>query len=67
MSTFTTISNLVDGSTLNIQGTKVNGESYNRTVEFSKADNTREDILVVTEGGNYKSFQVAGIQNISVL
>lgn len=61
-----TINNLTDGATLNIQGTKKDGTAYNRTVEFNKADQRVSDILTVTEGGAFKSFQVAGISSISV-
>ena len=66
MSLFNTIANLQDGSTINIQGTKVDGTSYNRTVEFNKADQRAEDVLTVTEGGAYKSFRVSGIESLSV-
>ena len=61
-----TINNLTDGTTINVQGTKKDGTPYNRTVKFSKEDQRVSDILTVTEGGAYKSFQVAGISSISV-
>ena len=67
MNILNTINNLTDGSTINIQGTKKDGTAYNRTVEFSSADQRVSDILTVTEGGDYKSFQVAQISSISVL
>jgi protein involved in temperature-dependent protein secretion len=61
-----TIANLQDGSTINIQGTKLDGTAYNRTVEFSTTDQRVEDVLTVTENGDYKSFKVSGIESISV-
>ena len=61
-----TINNLTDGATINVQGTKVDGTPYNRTVEFSKEDQRVSDILTVTEAGDYKSFRVSGISSISV-
>ena len=61
-----TINNLTDGATINVQGTKVDGTPYNRTVEFNKEDQRVEDILTVTEGGDFKSFRVSGISSISV-
>ena len=66
MSILNTINNLTDGATINIAGTKVDGTAYNRTVEFNKADQSVEDVLVVTEGGAYKSFRTSGISSISV-
>ena len=61
-----TINNLTDGATINVQGTKVDGTPYNRTVEFNSADQRVSDILTVTEGDSYKSFRVSGISSISV-
>ena len=66
MSILNTINNLTDGATINIAGTKVDGTAYNRTVTYNSADNTKEDILVVTEGDAFKSFRVSGISSISV-
>ena len=66
MSILNTINNLTDGSTINIQGTKVDGTAYNRTVTFNSSDQNVEDVLVVQQDGDYRSFKTSLIESISV-
>ena len=66
MSILNTINAITETANVAITGTKVDGTAYNRTVTFNSGDQKAEDVLVVQQDGDYRSFKTSLIESISV-